>query len=301
MKLVVVMFGGRKCYLQVLFPLIEKYSKYIHEFHIYVATNIKSDVEYMENFANTHSYAKTKYYNINNTIVTDPRVWDYAYKSCQESDTVYLKLDDDIVYFDETLFTDFIQYRIQNRTAPLLYPVIINNPFISNMLQNRNIYNPCNGSNIIVTWTDTIKRIQPYILQNKTQQIRIGDLTQTDEILCPIGWGNLDYCYNLHNQFLDDVQNGNIKKYYFDENIQLTNCEPVSINVCSWIGDDLRQYTTDYGDVYADENWWSIYLPIWSGKRNEIYGNCVVSHYAFYKQRELGLDKTDILTKYLHR
>lgn len=35
-------------------------------------------------------------------------MWDYAYSICNDDDTIYLKLDDDIVYIEETLFTDFI-------------------------------------------------------------------------------------------------------------------------------------------------------------------------------------------------
>ena len=302
MKRVVLIFGGRECYLKILFPLIEKYSNHIDEFRIYVATTIQSDIDYMEFFSKTHSYANTIYCKIDDKIILDDKnlIWDNAYKSCQEPDTVYLKMDDDIVYFDETLFTDFIQYRIQNRTAPLLYPIIINNPFISCMLQDKNVYKPLKPSTILTTWPKTYQRIKPYILENNHQRIRIGDIARDEEILCPIGWGDVEYCYNLHNQFIGDVNQGNIQKYYLDEKIVVKNCEPVSINVCSWIGEDLQQYTNKYGDVYHDENWWSIYLPTWSGNYNEIYGKCVVSHYAFYRQRELGIDSTDILEKYYH-
>jgi hypothetical protein len=73
----------------------------------------------------------------------------------------------------------------------------------------------------------------------------------------------------------------------------------MSINACSWIGEDLREYVKEYGDIYHDENYLSIYLPTWCGKYNEIYSNCVVSHYAYYRQRELGLDNTNILNRYL--
>ena len=39
-------------------------------------------------------------------------------------------------------------------------------------------------------------------------------------------------------------------------------------------------------------------MPTWLNISNSVYGNCIVAHYAYYKQRELGLDKTDILDKY---
>ena len=118
MKLVVLTFGGRECSLKILFPLILKYKQYIHEFRIFVATVIQTDIHYMENFANENEFVKTVYLTVNGKRITDNSqkelIWDNAYKLCQEDDTVYLKLDDDIVYFDETLFTDFIEYRINN-------------------------------------------------------------------------------------------------------------------------------------------------------------------------------------------
>jgi hypothetical protein len=304
MKLIVLSFVGRKISMEILFKLILKYRKYIDEYRLYVATTIKSDIEYIENFAKENSFVKLMYCIIDNITILDNKelIWDYAYNSCKEEDTVYLKLDDDIVYFDETLFTDFIQYRINNRKAPLLYPVIINNLFISYYLQEENKINHSLKTNIGNTWKMTYKNIKNQILEcvNNSTALRIGDLVKNqNEILCPVSWGNFDYCYSLHNQFIIDVCNNNVQKYYLNENIILENAEPVSINVCSWIGEDLKKYTDTYGNVHKDEPWFSIYLPTWSGNKNEIYSKCVVSHYAYYIQRERGLDNTDLLKRYL--
>jgi hypothetical protein len=303
MKLVVITFGGRECSLKILFPLIKKYKKYIHEYRIYVATIIQSDIDYMENFAKENSdFVKTIYVNINGEKMTNnsqkEEIWDKAYSDSQECDTVYLKLDDDIVYIDETLFTDFIQYRIKNRNAPLIYPLIINNLIHSCILQDNDIYNPQIKSNILHTWKYTYNRIRSHIIKNKNTKLRIGDFARQDEILCPISWGNLKYCYDLHSQFLNDIHENNIEKYYLKNNIVLSNAEPSSINVCSWIGEDLQKYIKEYGNIYRDEQWLAIYLPTWSGKYNEIYCKSVVSHYSYYRQRELGLDNTNILDRY---
>ena len=55
MKLVVLTFGGRKCSLEILFTYIKRYKIHIHEYRIYVATTIKEDIDYMENFAKENS------------------------------------------------------------------------------------------------------------------------------------------------------------------------------------------------------------------------------------------------------
>ena len=302
MKLVVLTFGGRLCSLKILFPLIKKYKQYIHEYRIFIATTIQSDIDYMEKFANENDFVKIIYLKINGKNITDNSqkglIWDNAYNLCQEKDTVYLKLDDDIVYFDESLFTEFIDYRINNRNIPILYPIIINNTITTPILEKNGIYNPIIKSNILETWKNTYNRIKSHIIENKGQQLRIGDFVADNEILCPASWGNLQYCYDLHSQFLNDISQGNIEKYYLKNNTILTYAEPVSINVCSWLGDELQKYVKEYGTVNNDENYLSVYVPIWSGHNNEIYCKSVVSHYAYYKQRELGLDNTDILDRY---
>jgi len=37
MKIVVLTFGGRECYLKILFPLILKYKQHIDEYRLYIA------------------------------------------------------------------------------------------------------------------------------------------------------------------------------------------------------------------------------------------------------------------------
>jgi len=300
MKIVVLTFGGRECYLKILFPLILKYKQHIDEYRLYIATTIQSDIDYMEKFAKENDFVKTVYCNIDGNIILNDKclIWNNAYKSCNEDNTVYLKLDDDIVYFDESLFTDFIQYRIKNPNPPLVYPVIINNQFMSWMLQKKNIYNPEQKSQIGNTWPNTISRVYQHIMDNKKIKLRVGDFIHDNEILCPVAWGNLKYCYDLHSQFLKDLQDNNIDKYKFGKNITLNGAPAVSINACSWIGSDLKELMNNYAEMNEDEVWWSVYVPIWTGRSNEVYGNSVVSHYAYYKQRELGLDSTDILDKY---
>jgi hypothetical protein len=301
MKLVALTFGGRECSLKILFSYIKRYKKYIHEYRIYVATTIQSDIDYMEKFAKENSdFVKTVYLTVDSKVILDDRekIWDNAYKTCQEDDTVYLKMDDDIVYMDETLFTDFINYRIQNRNPPILYPVIVNNHIQSCIFEKNGIYNPQAKSNIFESWKHTYARIKSHVQNNRDVRLRIGDFTRDGEVLCPIAWGNLKYCFDLQNQFLNDIQVGNVSKYYLKDNMVLTNAEPVSINVCSWIGEDLREIVKNYGDIYYDEPWLAIYLPTWSGRYNEIYSKSVVAHYSYYRQRELGLDRTNLLNRY---
>lgn len=301
MKLVVVTFGGRECSIKILFKYILKYKKYIDEYRIYIATTIQSDINFMENFAKNNSdFVKIiyTYDQNNNKILNDKnKIWDNSWKTCLDENTVYLRFDDDIVFIEESMFTDFINYRINNNEPLLIYPIIINNLISSYFLQENNAFNTSIKSNIGKTWINTYNRIKPYLLENIGKNIKIGNITDTHEVLCPVSWGNFDYCTNIHNTFIEDVNNLNIKKYKIG-NYELSNAEPMSINCCSWLGSNMKKIVKKYGEIIDEEPRLAIYLPIWDNNPNKVYGNSIVSHYAYYRQRELGLDNTDILNKY---
>jgi hypothetical protein len=308
MRVVLITFGGRQCTLEILFYYILKYRSYINEYRIFIATNIKTDLDYMVEFKERNpEFVKLVYtYDEKGVIENDKnRIWDNAYRQCQEDDTVYIKFDDDIVYFDETLFTDFLNYRIANPEIPLVFPTIINNAYFSWLLEKKNIYNPVSmhlHSNIGDTWPTTYTRIKSQIIECKDNvslknKLKIGNLTKLKEVLCPVAWGSLDYCVNLHRQFLEDLSSGVLYKYKLGK-MELSNRDPVSISCCSWIGSTLKSITNQVGNVFDDEPWWCVWMPTWLDKNNAVYGDCVIAHYAYYKQRELGLDSTSILDNY---
>jgi hypothetical protein len=269
----------------------------------------------MENYAKENSdFVRTIYLRINGKVMTEQcqkeAIWDMAYEDSQEEDTVYLKLDDDVVYLEESLFTDFIQARIDNPEPPLMFPLIVNNTYGSWLLQNKNIISSPFPNHFGENWKHVYKRIQSHILNHiprnpkEITKLRIGDFVTGNEILCPVGWGNIHYCVDIHSQFIQNLSSQTPSNFtsttHWGDHVfhELTDCEPMSINACSWLGSSLKNYTAKYGPVYHDENWWTVYLPTWTHTRNRIYTKTIVSHYAFYRQRELGLDNTDILDKY---
>jgi hypothetical protein len=299
MKLILITFGGREVSLRILFTYIEKYKKYISEYRIYVATTKQSDIDFMESFAKLHDFVKIIYtYKDGNKILNDLElIWDNAYTTCQEDDEVYIKLDDDIVYLEENLFTDFVKYRVDNVEIPILYPIIINNTVINSKLQDLDIIQLSQKTHLVKNWPSAFASAYEYIKSHPGEQLRLQDLVPESNILCPVAWGNFQYCYKLHLQFLDDMNNDNLSKYRV-ENWTLKNCEPASIACISWLGSSLKKYINQYGPVKRDEQWWSVFIPTWTVERNVVHGNTIVSHYAYYRQREQGLDSTPILSMY---
>jgi len=300
MKIVLITFGGRENNLRVLFNYILKYKKYIDKYYIYIATTNSSDIEYMESLSKSYDFVKIVYtYNKEGSIVFNDKVlvWNSAYSNCQDADTVYIKLDDDIVFLEESLFTEFVKFRIENHDTPIIYPVMINNSIICHTLQERGIFTPRIKSRSVESWKAEFDKIKESVRSAPGKVYGIEKVLNEQSMLCPVSWGTLEYCYDLHTQFITDIENNNIQKYKSD-NWKLENSEPASICCVSWLGSKLKEYVEKFGPVSNDEQWWSVFVPTWTGNPNIVYGNTVVSHYSYYRQRELGLDNTNILERY---
>jgi hypothetical protein len=298
MKTIVVTFAGRKKFMEILFPYIKKYEHKIDEYHIYAATNNQEDLDYIEKFSSENEFVKV----FRAEPGRDPiYLWNECYKNSQDENSVYLKLDDDIVFIDDSLFTDFLEFRKDNPQYPIIYPMIVNNLYTSWILQEKMDLQFSQKTNFNERWNSVNDRIINYLKDNPIPD-RLIHVIPEDFALCPIGWGNTEFAKSVHNKFLECLESNrmDIFKNTIDgtKGMILDNYPPVSINCCSWLGSSMKEYTAKYGDVWQDEIWLSVYLPILSGKPNYIYFDSVVSHFSYYKQMEGGILESNILSRY---
>jgi hypothetical protein len=298
MKTIVVTFAGRKKFMEILFPYIKKYEHKIDEYHIYAATNNQEDLDYIEKFSSENEFVKV----FRAEPGRDPiYLWNECYKNSQDENSVYLKLDDDIVFIDDSLFTDFLEFRKNNPQYPIIYPMIVNNLYTSWILQEKMDLQFSQKTNFNERWNSVNDRIINYLKDNPIPD-RLIHVIPEDFALCPIGWGNTEFAKSVHNKFLECLESNrmDIFKNTIDgtKGMILDNYPPVSINCCSWLGSSMKEYTAKYGDVWQDEIWLSVYLPILSGKPNYIYFDSVVSHFSYYKQMEGGILESNILSRY---
>jgi hypothetical protein len=298
MRNIAVTFAGRKMFMEILFPYIKKYEKHIDEYHIYAATNNQEDLEYIENFARENDFVKV----FRAEEGKDPiYLWNECYKNSQDDDAIYIKLDDDIVFVDENLFTDFVEFRKNNPQYPIIYPLIVNNTYISWILQDKMGFEFSDTSNFNNRWNTVVDLIRDHLKSNGIPD-KITDVIQEEFILCPIGWGNVNFAKSIHNKFLDLLENSRENEFKIPNDnsagLLLSNNPPASINCCSWLGSGMKKYTKNFGDVWQDEIWLSVYLPILTGQPNYVYFNSIVSHYSYYKQMQEGILESDILERY---
>lgn len=268
-KYVIVTPSGRKKYLEILFKYILKYREYIDEYRLWVNTHNIEDIEYMESLAKSYDFVKLDFSADGLPTKGDCWAIHSFFKNCTDENTIYLRLDDDIVWMEDDFIFKMYDFRINNPQYFLVYANIINNAIMDHIRQRLGCFESCQ------------------ILQR-----HLFSYDCMDEI----GWKNPTVAYLKHQQFLKDIKLNNINMYKFHKWV-LFFYERVSINCISWFGKDFKEFN---GIVGAnEEEWLSHDKPLNLLTPNCINGDALCSHFAFYSQRNF-LDTTNILEEYIN-
>lgn len=178
---------------------------------------------------------------------------------------VIIKCDDDVVFIDTETFDAFIERRIQNTDGLLAFPSIINNGVCAYHQQQLGI---------IPETLDTF----PYDTLN-------GKL-----------WENGLLCQRLHEYFLDNTDEWLQKARTMTvDKILHPIGDRISINFFAILSQDLHYFQEIGSD---DEFELSINLAKKTQRHHYIDTHFTVSHLAFHRQRETGLDEALMLSRY---
>lgn len=180
-----------------------------------------------------------------------------------ETNTDYLKIDDDVVWLEPNFIKTMFEHKERYRDDFfLIFPCIINNAVISHILMR-------NG---IIPWHD---------------RCWYGYMDA-------VAWGSSLFAENLHRLFLSCIYNNSYPDWHFKKWI-LDPREQVSINAICWSGDDMLKIVQSLNG--PDEFWLNNYGPSMLNKQSLITGDTICSHYSFHVQKN-HLDKTSILDEY---
>ena len=258
-RVVVNTAAGRRRYMQYLIPYVVS-SNIVDRYDIWVNTHNGADIEFFKQVA-----AKFPVVNLvwqPDGVVNGNASINAFYKDCVETDTVYFKLDDDIIWMEPMLIEKMVAFRIDNPQYFLVTPLVINNS------------------------------LSTYLLE-MDEKIKLDDYYNSSASH-PVLWRSGVFAQELHEWFLSKyLKTGKWEELHLGK--KEMGMTRFSINAVLWFGEEMRRF----GGIVPgdDEEFLSCIYPTRQGKANAWNGDAIVAHFAFFTQRE-QLDKANILEKY---
>jgi hypothetical protein len=256
---VIVTPAGRKRYMRLLIGYLEMQRKEFDIYRIWVNTAVPEDLEFIEALPKKYNWIELD--DRRKAPGEVPGIYKH-FDKCTDENTVYLRLDDDIVFLERDFIKENFKAREENPQYFLTYGNIVNNAIIDFIHQHL-------GANHISV---------PIEYQ-----------------CCGLaGWKTPEFAIEKHASFFENYNSNTLHKYRFPR-WQITNFEQVSINAISWFGKDFQKFG---GIVDQDEEHWLCCVKAKQlGRPSCIFGGPVCAHFSFFPTRE-ALDKTPILDAY---
>lgn len=191
---------------------------------------------------------------------------------CTEKDTIYFRLDDDIVYLHPGYFEDMVRFRLEHPEYFLVLPQIWHNGLVNYF--NQRSYKVLGFDN---GYTE-------YVYNDATSIL------------------NSVFAKYVHEVLLFHIGAGRTDELLWPKPFELELGQLISISSFCFFGEDFASFGGRVGigereDAQEEERILAHVLPIKLGRTNVIYGRTLASHFAFSAQRQ-GLEQTDLLPRY---
>lgn len=261
-RVVAVTPAGRRRYMSVLLPYVLRDRHVIDEWHLWQNTTDHEDLAWMRRLADRHPFV---------TLVPPSRQVDHQtpahsisqyFKTCVDPGTVYVRLDDDVVYVHPGAVAELCRVRMASPEPFLVYANVVNNAVCTHIHQRLGIVG-----------------LRPRVSYS---------------CLDPVGWGDPHFALAVHETFLGRVVEGAPGAYLFGR-WEMWEADRFSINCFAFLGSDFAGFGGEVGG--DEEEWLTVTKPRESGRGTVVAGGALVSHFAFFTQREF-LDKTNLLERY---
>lgn len=264
MKRICVTPAGRQRYLEILqLHMKREYERgNFQEWHLWINTNIQSDIDYINQLADENQFIKA---------VPNPGVYNHNYsianfyRYCIDEDTVYLRLDDDICFVEKDAIEKMFKFRILHENYFLTCGNTINNSLCGHIHQRLGIVDERHGINQFICMDE-------------------------------VGWRNVEYSEYVHRILLSNIIEKQTGRYKFDK-WELREHQRISINVISWFGKDFKDFAEGLPPNWDEEHMLTTEVPAHYKKINCICGQALFSHFSFFTQRE-HLEQTNLLELY---
>ena len=259
MAVVFTVFAGRRRYMDVLIPYIQKLvdMKLVDEVHIWDYTRNTEDEKYLKTACDSFSL-----FSVSDKSTYREYYKYYTSEKYPDPQTVIIKCDDDIVFIDTSRFEAFITARRLATEPIFMSPSVINNPVCMSLQFQRGLLPGFNKGSIGMT-AQSAHQMHKYFL--KKYKIFISDSNRIDK--------------------------------RFSE-LNSTSVWRFNINFIAILGKDLDMLYGDDNICSDDENFLGFLAPMMYNRSIMIDLNFVVAHMAYTLQRQEGYDETGQLKEY---
>lgn len=191
----------------------------------------------------------------------------YFYRYATDPGTIFVRLDDDIVYLHEAAIENLVRARLEMPAPAAVFPIIINNAICSYFLQ------AC--GKIPREWGE----VGMYCMD-------------------PVGWANGPFAVKLHTMLLDHIEAGTVEDLYLHHDFQIPPGTQFSVSCFASLG-SMYAGLEQPGVLVPDEeeSWHTIHRPLATGASNVVRADAIVSHLSFFTQHAF-LNESDILDRY---
>lgn len=268
-KVVVFTPWGRELTASILFKYLQRDHEagVVDEWHLWMNTDEDQESDRQYGYGLEQQYDWIKTFERPAGPVLHPKQMNTGrfYVYTQDPDTVYVRMDDDIVWIEEHAIERLVKYRIENEFPFVCFPIIWNNAVCSHYLQQ--------GEQLPSWWGS------------------VGNYCMD-----PLGWADPYFAENIHNHLLSGIEQGWVDQLFLHTTIQLPVGQQFSVSSFAQNGSEYKKI--DGLLPGEEEAWHSIEQPFKQKRPNVIVPNSLISHFSFFHQRNFLLNKTNILDRY---
>jgi hypothetical protein len=258
-RIVAVTPAGRRRYMKLLAPLVLS-SGLVDRYDIWVNTADEGDLAFLE------AVRQLAPERVRLVAQPDgkPPGWGAIHgflRTTQDEDTIYIRLDDDIVWLEPGFFETLLRFRIDHPRFFLVSPLVINNAVCTHIL----------------------------LTSGKIASSRYVEAACMD----PVGWRDSAFAVALHRLFIDLAGRGEAGRFHCGPREIALN--RFSVNAICWFGRDMAAIGGEVAP--AEEEDLSNRIPARLGRTNCFCTDTIAAHFAFYTQRDL-VDRSGLLDAY---
>lgn len=266
-------FGRRRTY-SILIKYLERDVRrgLIDEVWAYMNTDPvgqEGDITYAHELSEQFSWFHLKHRpeGINLGHLPKQRYTGLAYREMIDPDTVFLRLDDDVIYVHEAAVENLVRARVEMPAPVAIFPVIFNNAICSHFLQ------AC--GKVPREWGE----VGLYCMD-------------------PVGWASGPFAVQVHELLLSHIEAGTVEELYLYQDFSLPPGTQFSVSCFASLGSMYAGLEQPGVLVPSEEeSWHTVHQPMATGRPNILRGDAIVSHYSFFTQHPF-LNETNLLERY---